>query len=362
MKSKNLELFPKFSEEQKELAEAQILEKQKIVDYQIREYTIELLVNKYTEGIENDTNDIFIPRYQRKMVWNQQKQSKFIESLFLGLPIPYMFAADSPEDEGRSEIVDGSQRLRTLKYFLHNELVLKKLELLTHIEGYRFEDLPLSRQRRFKKKTIRLIELTDKADYRMRKEIFSRINTTPVLLSQMEIRKGAYEGNFYNFLQYCAENPKFHILCPISQGRKDREETNEMILRFFAYSENYQNFVHSVKDFNSKYMEDKNSSGFDESILSEEFENMLDFVEKYFPYGFKKTKNHKSTPRVRFEAIAVGVNLALKEQPNLQPQTPILDWLLSDEFLEHVTSDAANNRNKLIGRIEFVRDKLLGKV
>ena len=76
----------------------------------------------------------------------------------------------------------------------------------------------------------------------------------------------------------------------------------------------------------------------------------------------EKAENHNSTPRVRFEAIAVGVHLALKENPNLIPVKPVTTWLESTEFQEQVTTDAANNRNKLLGRILFVKDKLLGQL
>lgn len=354
------ELFPRISEEQQDEAEVQIVELQKIVDYEIKEYTIELLVQKYKEGLQNETNDIFIPKYQRKFIWDEPKQSLFIESLLLGLPIPYMFTADSPENEGRSEIVDGSQRLRTLMSFLDNTLVLTKLEKLTKIEGFRFCDLPLSRQRRFKKKTIRLIELTEKANWEVRKDIFARINKTPSLLSDMEIRRGLYEGTFIEFIGECAQNVKLRLLCPISTKRSDREEYAEIVLRFFALSDRYQKFEHLVNKFLNEFSVDM-SKGFNASQMAEDFENMLDFVAAHFPYGFKKTENHASTPRVRFEAISVGVSLALKQNPKLVPVIPVIEWLESPEFLQHVTSDAANNRNKVLGRIEFVRDKLLSK-
>jgi hypothetical protein len=346
-----LAMFSKFSDERKDKAEDQIIDLQKIVDYEIREYTIELLIQKFEE------QEIFIPKYQRKFVWDVKRQSKFIESLILGLPIPYMFLADTKD--GRSEIVDGSQRVRTLKYFINNELVLKDLEKLTFLEGFRFEDMPLSRQRRLKKRTMRLIELTDKADIETRKDVFQRINTTPVNLTEMEIRRGRFEGSFIEFIGECSRNEKFNTLCPISEKRKEREEKSEMIIRFFAYTDRYTDFIHLVGDFLNEYTEDK-SKGFDAIKMSEDFENMLDFVDNYFPYGFRKTINHASTPRVRFEAIAVGVGLALLQNPNLKPAIPVLEWLNSKEFEDHTTSDAANNRNKLIGRIEFVRNKLLG--
>ena len=86
---------------------------------------------------------------------------------------------------------------------------------------------------------------------------------------------------------------------------------------------------------------------------------MLNFVEQNFENGFAKSKTSTSTPRVRFEAISVGVSLALKEEPTLEQVT--VDWLDSDEFNIHTRSDASNNKSKLIGRIDYVKNKILGK-
>jgi len=98
-----------------ETAEEQIRRIQKIVDYQIREYPVEVLVDKHLMGQEEGTNEIFIPDYQRDLVWAENQQSRFIESILMGLPIPYLFVADvSSEDEdlsGRVEVVDGTQRM-----------------------------------------------------------------------------------------------------------------------------------------------------------------------------------------------------------------------------------------------------------
>ena len=132
-----------------------------------------------------------------------------------------------------------------------------------------------------------------------------------------------------------------------------------MVLRFFAYSESYKNFVHSVKDFIDNYAQLKQQN-FQANKMAENFENMLDFVETHFPYGFKKSSSSNTTPRVRFEAISVGVHLALLEEPDLIP-SPVSEWLSSDEFINHTRSDAANNKSKVIARIEYVRDKLLRK-
>jgi len=349
-------LFPKFTVEKQQEAEAQIVKQQQVVDYQIREYPIEVIVQKYIVGIAINENEIFIPKYQRKFVWDLKKQSKFIESLILGLPIPYIFAADK---EGRMEIVDGSQRVRTLEAFFNNKLELEGLKKLKKLNGFKHSDLDITRQRRFNKKTIRIIELTERATWEVRKDMFERINTSPTTLTDMEVRKGVYEGPFIDFVKECTNNIKFKMLCPISKKRLEREEASEMVLRFFAYAEEYEKFVHIVRDFVDNYMETKQQN-FDITFLSESFENMLDFVESHFPHGFTKTPNAKSTPRVRFEAISVGVHLALQEKPDLIP-TSVNEWINSEEFKYFTKSDAANNRNKVVGRFEYVRDKLLSK-
>ena len=70
--------------------EEQIRQQSKPVDYKTLEYPIEIIVQKYLDGEDEDENEIFIPDYQREMVWSEENQSKFIESIFLGLPIPYI--------------------------------------------------------------------------------------------------------------------------------------------------------------------------------------------------------------------------------------------------------------------------------
>jgi Protein of unknown function DUF262 len=348
---------------QKELAEQEIREKQKIVDYDTKEYPVEVLVQKYREGLDDNTNEIYVPDYQRNMRWPDEQQSKFIESIFLGLPIPYIFVADlRPEDEekedlARLEIVDGTQRIRTLHRFLENELSLCGLKKLESLNNFKFDDLLSARQRRFNRATVRMIVLTDKADEEVRRDLFERINTGSLPLNDMEKRRGISPGPFVSLLEELAKEEKFQKLCPLSKALRDSREPEEFVLRFFAYLDNYKNFNRQVNIFLNEYLELHNNSRIDRDIFIGKFHAMLDFVEKYFPNGFSKEKNHSRTPRIRFEAISVGVALALQENKNLKPKS--IDWLESKEFKEYTTSDSSNSRPKIIRRIEYVRDRLL---
>ncbi|NOU06010.1 MAG: DUF262 domain-containing protein [Hyphomicrobiaceae bacterium] len=349
-------------------AEEQIRQHSRVVDYAIREYPIEVLVEKYLTGKDNDTNDIFVPDYQREFVWTQQQQSRFIESVLIGLPIPYLFVADvRSEDEqkdGRLEIVDGTQRIRTLAEFVEDKLTLSDLDKLPLLNGKRATDLLPSRQRRFKRTTIRLIELTEHADEETRRDMFDRINSGGEPLNAMETRRGVRSGKFIKFLEAMASNEKFRKLAPLSPASVKRRDYDELAVRFFAYTERYDKFDRRVIDFVNDYIDDYQND-FDPTKTGEnlkrQWETMLDFVEKSFKYGFKKGPNNNKTPRVRFEAIAVGVALALQKKPKLASDPLATEkWAYGEEFNDLVGSDGANSRPRVKARIEFVRDKLLG--
>ena len=100
-------------------AEHQIVELTKRIEFYITEYTVEILPQK----IHDET--YIIPSYQREFTWEDQRKWKFIESVIMGLAIPFLFFWEMPD--GRLEIVDGSQRLRTLEDFILGDLRLGEI-------------------------------------------------------------------------------------------------------------------------------------------------------------------------------------------------------------------------------------------
>ena len=343
-----------FTDKQKEFAEKEIIEQQKIVDFDVKEFTIELIVSKFTKDKDKDENDIFIPEYQRAFVWSPERQSKFIESVLIGLPIPYMFTADV---DGRLEIVDGTQRLGTLVNFIDDKLKLKDLELLPKLNGFKYSDLQKIRQKKFLNTTIRMITLSDKSDEDIRLIMFERINTGSDVLKDMEKRKGIFGGKFIDFVyKDCAMNPLFKDLTKFTPNMEKRGEPQELIIRFFAYSDRYEQVPGGVNDFLNKYVSDMNK-GFNKILMKAEFIKMLEFVNKNLPGAFQKTTTSKKTPRVRFDSISVGVNLALRVNSKIKPKN--IEWLTSKEYEKIITHGGQNAPSAIRERIEFVRDKIL---
>ena len=281
-------------------AEEQIKQKQKDVDFDVKEYPIELIVDKF------DSGEIFVPEYQRDFVWTIDRESKFIESILLGLPIPYLFVADvynradkdTEDKEGDLEIVDGSQRIRTLVRFIHNDLKLsKKLDILTELKELKFKDFSPSRQKRFKRSTIKMIVINDQNDADVRFMMFERINSGSDLLKEMEKRKGLYytKNKFVKFIyDECAKNETFIKLTKFTEASKKRNEPEELILRFFTYADSYAKYKDANAEFLTKYIEEKELFTDEEKIrLTRNFENMLSFVQRNFPNGFLKEYDNK---------------------------------------------------------------------
>jgi hypothetical protein len=361
-------------------AEEQIEDRRQEIDYDTREFTIELIVNKYLEkdDLENDDDDlseIYVPDYQREFVWDITRQSRLIESIILGLPIPLLFVAEIKES-GKLEIVDGSQRVRTLAAFIKNKLRLTNLRTLDSLNDFCFKDLAPSRQRKFKNTPIRMIVLSDKANERVRNDMFDRINTSSLDLTPMETRKGVYRGDFIDFVFECSKNQTFINLCPIYRYFQNRNEEAELVLRFFAFSETYPEFrlskVNNFPDlertgvtrFLDEYVIWKNSNFTNEekSQKLRNFEQMLVFVEKTFPSGFKKYHDSDSTSRPYFEAISVGSHLALQEKPDLVIRGL---WRTGDKNTQAYSFSIPIGRyqthkpENMQRRIDYVKEKLL---
>ncbi len=344
-------------------AERQLLGQQRLLEYDTKEFTVELLVQKFGAGGHED--DIYVPPYQRDFSWDASRQSRFIESVLMGLPIPFLFFGDMKD--GRLEVVDGSQRLRTCRAFLEGELELAGCERLALLDGFCFADLSRPQQRRLKNRTIRAVVLSQKATEDDRRDLFDRINTGSLIAKPAEVRRGKIQGPVANLIDELAKDPTFLVLCPMSKASERLRTREDLVTRFFAFSENFRHdlpgYKDRIRDYLDTWMKSTNEhSKKDASIVKElrsEFHSVMGFVKKHFPSGFAKTSTSNFTPNVRFDAIAVGVGEALRERPNLIPVVPPKTWLYSDEFFELTTSNAANVRSKIVERIGYVRDQLL---
>ena len=337
--------------------EEQLQEFSKKIDFYTSEYTVEILAQK----VKNE--DFGVPEYQREFTWEAKRKCRFIESLLMGLPIPFVFLWMNDET-GQLEIVDGSQRLRTLEEYINNRLKLEGLERLNLLNGTQFEDLSIPRQRKINNQSIRAVVLSDKTDLESRVDLFERINTGSKVANPAEVRRGALRGSFMDFIISVATDEHFVRLTSVTNNQKSTREREELAIRFFAYTDGLDNYTDKVSEFLFKYTSKMNNLFQNDPDLELQYrqrlKTVLDFVENAFTLGFRKTPKAQTTPRARFESISIGVYEALKIKPDLFINKERTDIILSNkEFLNKVTSDGANAKSKLLGRINAMKDALL---
>lgn len=328
--------------------------------------TYDIVVQQLVSMVGNGSIDV-APVYQRQFRWNGERRSQLVESVFLGVPVPSLFMAANRD--GTWELVDGVQRISTLIQFagtpeartkldLETPLMLESLTRLTAFNGKVFADLPDSVQLQFYLRPIKVITLSDKSDLVVRFDLFERLNTGGIALSNQEIRACIYRGPFSDFLERMAQNPDFRRVVHLTPLQEKDGTREECVLRFFAFLNRYRDFDHSVVDFLNTYM-DAASKSFDHSKSERLFEQTFSELSRLLPHGIGRGTHRRLTPINLFEAVAVGAALAIRANGRLGGPSPAR-WIQSPE-LRRFTTGATNTKRMVASRIEYCRDRFSGK-
>jgi hypothetical protein len=191
----------------------------------------------------------------------------------MNVPVPPLFVYES--DLAKYEVMDGQQRITALLDFYTNKLTLEGLEQWPELNGRIYDKLPPEIKKGIDRRSISYIVLlkesaaTTEEEALLRQEVFERLNTGGIKLSNQETRNALYQGNFNTLLLDLAKNPTFRkvwglpVYSELAEKNRAQELVNnrvyvemkdtEIILRFFAlrHTGNYQR---GMKGFLTLYM------------------------------------------------------------------------------------------------------------
>ena len=174
---------------------------------------------------------IMDPDFQRDFVWDENKQSKLIESVLMRIPLPVFYLGE--DEKGKMIVVDGLQRLTTFKRFLDNDFRLK-LPHQTELDKKLFNELSPKLQNRIEDCNLILYVIDAKVPERARLDIFERVNSGEPLTRQ-QMRNCLYNGQATQFLKKEAETKLFKQVTGNSLKPKTMRD-RECINRFCAFS------------------------------------------------------------------------------------------------------------------------------
>jgi hypothetical protein len=206
------------------------------------DWTVETLISQINKG-----NIELNPIFQRRDAWTATRKSAFIESLILGLPIPQIVLAERRESRGRYIVIDGKQRLLSLRQFVssENDLQFERFSLIglsvrpdlnnVSYDVFSQDGHWVREFSGFENQTIRTIVIKNWQDERVLYQIFLRLNTGSVPLSPQELRQALHPGPFVQFVdENSAQSPALRFI--LGNPRPDfRMRDAEILVRYFAF-------------------------------------------------------------------------------------------------------------------------------
>jgi hypothetical protein len=245
----------------------------KIVNLYPIDYPFETLVDRVDKGKLN-----LNPEFQRKYKWDKdgnERASKFIESCLMRIPLPACYFAEKIDNT--QEVIDGVQRITTIKNFFSDEFALEGLTIFKELEGFKFSQLGDYRAE-LETTTIRCIVLRKDNKKELINEIFARLNRGAVELTAQEIRHAVYPGTLDNLLIELSQNPIIEKFGKGEGGTKtnDGRESEEIILRFFALNSDLSDYDNKLSKYMDKYMTNTvNIEDSEIALLREKFNSTL---------------------------------------------------------------------------------------
>ncbi len=220
------------------------------------DWTTQTIVQQLDQG-NIDIN----PAFQRRDAWTAPRKSKFIESLILGLPIPQLVLAENKLRKGSFIVIDGKQRLLSLRQFsakqnddTYDQLRLSSLEQREDLSGKTLQDLQENDQfaedlAAFQNQTIRTVVIKNWPNEAVLYLIFLRLNTSSVPLSPQELRQALHPGPFLNFVD--EKSGKITGFQKILRLTKPdfRMRDAELMVRYFAFVNYLAEYKGNLKEF-----------------------------------------------------------------------------------------------------------------
>lgn len=360
---------------------------------QVRTKSLDLSFNEIVDMYRDGEFEIS-PAYQRLFRWSEEKQSQFIESLILEMPIPPIYVIE--KDEGQYELIDGLQRISTYLHFrgelanpnnhstdeMEEEnvrfLTLTGCDIVKELNGLTYEKLPKTLQIRLKRSFVRVEVIRKGSDSRLRYYMFKRLNTGGELLSEQEIRNCTIrllDDTFNDFIIELSRYSHFqNTISHLNEEKIEKKEDQEYVLKYFAYKLDRENYKKNISSFLTTFMEKVSDEGHEEHIKFDyekerkEFEKTFEILDLSLgEYAFDKLRKGKYISGItstHFDAFTMGI------QPYLNiidtEDTPLMEQLgevfkaikLDQAFLDNASGGGKNTKNYLSKRIEVVQKRV----
>lgn len=300
--------------------------------------------------IEDGSDLNLRPEYQRRLRWTNKQKSLLIESLLLNVPVPPVFLYEN--DLARYEVMDGQQRLNTIREFLSNQFTLRGLEIISSLNGKTYARLPPKVKRGLDRASISAVVLLQESQgkirnvsgnrfYELRRFVFERLNTGGKRLTAQEIRNAIYGSEFNKLIVQLSRDPTFTRIWgippyvgadPNEYYEDEARQSNslyktmgdcQLVLRYFAL-DNEEHIQGSLKSMLDRCMErNLDTSADDCRLLGERYLAVLRLADSLFdgrPFSLRLGSDEYRPLAGIYDGVMVALGEVLNKGHNLVAQ------------------------------------------
>ena len=328
------------------------------------DFPVDALYKRLSSRGDIVEGDIFIPDFQRGFVWSKKQADGFIESLLLGLPVPGIFLS-TDRSTGRRLVIDGGQRLRTIKSFMDGEFKRRAYKLGSGVHedfrGLGYIDLLPNDRRQFDDAVIHatIVHQEHPRDGdRSLFYLFERLNTRGTPATAHEVRRSLWLGPLNDLIEELANLGSWRQVF----GRPSpRLKDQELILRFFALyfdSDRYgRPDERTMKDFLSLFMaRNRDIDSSEANQWRNLFEQIIGFICDTLAEDAFRPERRLNT--AVFDAVMVGLAHSLAKGTLPSPESfknSYENLLQNPDFIEATTSRTSHQPN-VVKRLQLARE------
>ncbi|MDO8952923.1 MAG: DUF262 domain-containing protein [Draconibacterium sp.] len=313
-----------------------------------------ITVDAIIKRIEHDEINLSTKFQRKEGLWTDVQQSRLIESILIRFPLPVFYFDGSNPNEWL--VIDGLQRLSSLKRFIHTkELKLTGLEFLK-LEGKGWKNLERPLQRQINETQLQCYVIEEGTEENVKFNMFKRINTGGLVLSAQEIRHAMHQGIPADFVKELAELPAF-LKATNKKISIDRMLDRDFINRFLAfylydydkdytYNDELDSFMNHTMVRLGKITNDKREE------IKTQFVKAMQLAHEIFgKSAFCKSPNLKRINKALFEVISSSfAKLNPSEISKLKESKEVFKKLFYDaidtnKFRNSLTSDTGGKSN-----------------
>jgi len=174
------------------------------------------------------------PGFQRRVAWDDERKSRLIESIIVGLPVPNIVLAENKDSRGKFIVIDGKQRLVAVSEYMQDKYKLKGLDMRPDLNTKAVSELPQEDREHLENATIRASVIRNWKDENFLYVTFFRLNSGSLPLSPQELRKALIGAHLISAIDdYMLGSTSFKAV--FGEGLDKRMRDSELVLRFVAY-------------------------------------------------------------------------------------------------------------------------------